>query len=175
MQRIKAMFGPFDKDEIEFYIQRLTGDDKGVIHEFQEELIFNIFYKYFGDTMSVNTINEEDYVILMLSAKMICEKSKYRYLPFIFSSKIVRYVKRTKLNKKEKDLMISSPYFKMIQEKYRNKKAEEKAEEYAATLLYSDFQLIGYRDDEKEIDKQILPKFPEYAVDEILKYILLIS
>jgi len=173
MQLIRMSFGPFDNNEIEFYRRRLNVDNSGVIHTFQKDLIFNIFYKYFGDTMSVNTINETDYIILLLAAKKISEQSKCRYLPYVFIGRITRYVRKTKLNKKEKDKMITSPDYRLIQQMYRTSKVLDQMESYAATILYSDFEMIDYKNPQN--DGVMLPKFPELVVHEIQKYVLWIS
>jgi len=171
MSRIRMYFGPFDQNEIDFYRRRLLLDDKSVIHPLQKELVFNMFFKYFGDTSSNNTITEDDYIVLMLTAKKICLQSDLLILPCVFSSKIIKYTKKTKLNKKEKDRMTASPIYKMIQEKYNNnKKVENQIEEWAATILSCEFEIIDNDRGEKKIDYIILPKFPDYVVDEVLKF-----
>ena len=39
MKQITQHFGPFDQDEINFYMKQLTQDGKTVINEFQKDLI----------------------------------------------------------------------------------------------------------------------------------------
>lgn len=175
MERVRMRFGPFDPNEVEFYRNRLLGSDKSCIHQLQKELVFNLFYKYFGDTYSINTITEDDYIALLLTAKKICIQSNLLIMPCVFSSKVIKYVRKKKLNKKEKDRMTASPYFKLLQEKYNNKKIEDIVEEYAATILSSEFEIIDYERGEKSPDGVVLPKFPEYVVDEVLKYAIWIS
>lgn len=171
MSRIRMYFGPFDQNEIEFYRKRLLLDDKSVIHALQKELIFNMFYKYFGDTSSSNTITEDDYIVLLLTAKKICLQSDLLVLPCVFSSKIIKYTKKTKLNKKEKDRMIASPIYKMIMEKYNNnKKVEAQIEEWAATILSCEFEIIDSNRESNSTDYVVLPKFPDYVVNEVLKF-----
>ena len=68
MKKIDSMYGPFDQDEIDFYIKEL-GDYDATINPFQKKLIFNLFYKYFGDTISINAINVDDYVKLVIAGK----------------------------------------------------------------------------------------------------------
>jgi hypothetical protein len=73
MKIIKLMYGPFDPEEIKFYKNELSKDrdNKQVIHSFQKELVFNLFYKFFGDTISALAINEDDYIILLIAARNI--------------------------------------------------------------------------------------------------------
>ena len=49
MEQIRMNFGPFDEDEIQFYKRRLSDGDKCTINGFQRDLLFNLFFKYFGD------------------------------------------------------------------------------------------------------------------------------
>ena len=49
MEQIRMNFGPFDEDEILFYKRRLSDGDKCTINGFQRDLLFNLFFKYFGD------------------------------------------------------------------------------------------------------------------------------
>ena len=67
MKSIETIYGPFTDEEINYYISRLeeNGTDT-IINSFQKNLIFNLFYKYFGDPMSINNINKVDYVKLMI-------------------------------------------------------------------------------------------------------------
>ena len=46
---IELMYGPFSDDEIDFYINKLSKDGTFTINSFQEDLVFNLFYKYFGE------------------------------------------------------------------------------------------------------------------------------
>ena len=43
------MYGPFDPDEILFYKHRLSDGGKCTVNAFQRDLVFNLFFKYFGD------------------------------------------------------------------------------------------------------------------------------
>ena len=54
MRSIEMIYGPFDQEEVDFYIKSLSQDGKAVINGFQKDLIFNLFYKYFGDPVSIN-------------------------------------------------------------------------------------------------------------------------
>jgi hypothetical protein len=82
------LYGPFDQDEINFYKESLGEDDKPVINSFQKDLIFNLFYKYFGDTQSINVINMDDYIKLMIAARRLLEANGLVVLPYIISGKV---------------------------------------------------------------------------------------
>ena len=45
MRDLDVLYGPFDDDEIDYYIERLSKDGKFVINSFQKDLVFNLFYK----------------------------------------------------------------------------------------------------------------------------------
>ena len=70
MKKIDSLYGPFNQDEIDFYVKEL-GDYDATINPFQKKLIFNLFYKYFGHTVSANAINRIDYIKLMITAKRL--------------------------------------------------------------------------------------------------------
>ena len=57
MGKIENRFGPYDPVEIAFYKKELRNANGEIINNFQRQLVFNIFYKYFGDTISINAIN----------------------------------------------------------------------------------------------------------------------
>ena len=74
MKKIERLYGPFSDDEIRFYEQRLSDEKGNVINEFQKSLVFNLFYKYFGDTVSINNINKIDYIKLVIAASRLLKK-----------------------------------------------------------------------------------------------------
>ena len=49
MNQIRMIYGPFDEDEITFYKHRLSDGGKCTVNAFQRDLVFNLFFKYFGD------------------------------------------------------------------------------------------------------------------------------
>ena len=101
MQLIETLYGPFEQEEIDFYLHEL-GDYDAVINSFQKKLIFNLFYKYFGNTVSANSINRIDYVKLMIAAKRILQSQYLVMLPYIISSRVLK--KDTKSNTMELDI-----------------------------------------------------------------------
>ena len=62
LHKIELMYGPFSDDEINFYMSRLENDNGNVINDFQKSLVFNLFYKYFGDPVSINNINKIGFI-----------------------------------------------------------------------------------------------------------------
>ena len=135
-------------------------------------LIFNLFYKYFGDTVSINAINIRDYIKLMLAAKRMLQSSKMAYLPYIISSKVNKIVSRKALNKKEQIEMEQSQFFPKIQEKYQNDKVESQILGTIATLITSNFSIIDFHN--KELHGQQIQVESRFIIEEALLYILLI-
>lgn len=180
MERIKVLFGPFREDEIEFYRRRLIGDGNYAIQSFQKELVFNLFYKYFGDTTSIKAINETDYIILLITASRICKDCKMRILPYIFSSRVIKYTSKKGLNKKESDKVIKSPYYKELEVLYNTHKATDKIYEFIGTILASEFEIIDYplnyspEDRCKCLNGLIIPKMPDIIINEVLMFASLI-
>ena len=174
MKTIESLFGPFNQEEIDFYIHELyNGTNSFVIDPFQRDyLIFNLFYKYFGDTESIKCINRTDYIKLMISAKKILQNSNMVMLPYIFSAKVNKIVKRKNLNKRELTKLKMSPYYKILVDKYRNPKIEEMLYEITATILSSEFQIIDYNNAE-DLNGKIIncTKLPEIVVEEVLMFV----
>lgn len=172
MEQIKMMYGPFEKEEIQFYKHRLSNGNKCSVNSFQRDLVFNLFFKYFGDTNSINAINLDDYVILIIAAKRILEASGMVLLPYIVSSKVLRLASRKNVNKKELVKLESSPLWDKIKQKYRNSKIEKHILSIIAIILSSEFEIIDPYD--KELDGQKISILPELVCEEVLMYITLV-
>ena len=172
MEQIKLIYGPFDKDEIQFYKLRLSDGARCTVNSFQRDLVFNLFFKYFGDTNSINAINLDDYVILIIAAKRILEASGMVLLPYIVSSKVLRLATRKNVNKKELTKLESSPLWDKIKDKYRNEKIEKHILSIIAVILSSEFEVIDYED--PELNGQKIDVIPELVCEELLLYISLI-
>lgn len=143
MKKIINIFGPFEQEEIDLYIKELSSDNnRFIVNAFQKELVFNLFYKYFGDVTSIRGINRDEYVILVIAAKRILESNRMVYLPYIIGGKVNRIVPRTKLNKDELNKLINSSFYQNIVNKYRNPKLESKLQALMATVLSSSFDVI---------------------------------
>ena len=172
MNQIKLMYGPFDQDEIEFYKSRLSDSGKCTVNSFQRDLIFNLFFKFFGDVMALNSINLDDYVTLIIAAKRILEASGMVLLPYIISSKVIRLASRKNINKKELTKLEMSPLWAQIKDKYRNEKIEKHILSIIAVILSSEFEIIEPED--MELNGQRISVVSELICEEVLMYISLI-
>lgn len=172
MELIEMLYGPFDEDEIRFYIHRLSDGSNATINSFQKELIFNLFYKYFGSPVTINSINIVDYIKLIISARRILESSGMILLPYIVSSKISRLAMRKSINKKELTKLELSPLYQQIKDKYRNDKIEKQILSIIATVMSSEFEVIDF--DDRDLDGTMIQVIPELVLEEIPMYISLI-
>lgn len=172
MNQIKLIYGPFSQEEIDFYKTRLSDDGKCTVNAFQRDMIFNMFFKYFGDIQSLNAINLDDYITLIIAAKRILEVSGMVLLPYIISSKIVRLASRKNINKKELVKLESSPLWEQVKHKYRSEKIEKHILSLIAVILSSEFEIIDPED--SELNGQRISVIPELICEEVLMYINLI-
>ena len=172
MKLIELMYGPFSEDEINFYIKKLSKDGRFTINQFQEKLVFNLYYKYFGDTVSIKAINQRDYIKLIIAAKNILESNRLIIMPYIISSKINRLITRKNVNKKELTKIQSSQFYQLVIDKYKNPKIEDQILSMIAGILSSEFEIIDFYDDEldgRKVDTNI-----DLLLEEVLMYVLLI-
>ena len=172
MKMIELVYGPFSEDEINFYIKKLSKDDSFTINSFQESLVFNLYYKYFGDTISIKAINQRDYIKLIIAAKKILESNRLIIMPYIVSSKVKRLITRKSVNKKELSKLQSSPFYKLVLDKYKNPKIENQILSMIAGILSSEFEIIDFYDD--ELDGKLVETNIDLLLEEVLMYILLI-
>ena len=169
---IESIYGPFDDMEIDFYMRELSDETGNCINSFQKQLIFNMFYKYFGDSTSINAINKIDYIKLMIAAKKILKNQYMIILPYIVSAKVEKLVGRKTVNKKEMTKLESSKYYPMIVNKYQNDKIIRQILSTIATIISSDFKIIDFRD--QSLNGQRVNTVPEIVIEEYLMYTLLI-
>lgn len=172
MKSIELIYGPFSDDEINFYIKKLSKDGRFTINPFQEDLVFNLYYKYFGDTISIKAINQIDYIKLIIAAKKILESNNLIIMPYIVSSKIKRLITRKNVNKKELLKIQSSQFYKMVQDKYKNPKIENQILSMIAGILSSEFEIIDFYND--ELDGKTIDTNIDLLLEEVLIYVLLI-
>ena len=191
MQLIETLYGPFEQEEIDFYLHEL-GDYDAVINSFQKKLIFNLFYKYFGNTVSANSINRVDYVKLMIAAKRILQSQYLVMLPYIISSRVDKLVSRKSVNRKDLVKIESSELFPQVLAKYQdtvydpttvgsdnalaysaeNNRIVKEILGMIATVLSSEFTIIDY--EHPEINGKVLDVIPDIIIEEFLIYIMLI-
>ena len=173
MNDINLLFGPFNKEEMNFYSKALSDDSgKIMINSFQKDLVFNLFYKYFGDPVSINSINKDEYIKLIIASKRMLQTSNMVILPYIISARINRLISRKNLNKKELTNLEASPYYAKIIDKYRNPKIEKYILSIIATILSSEFQIIDFYDE--ELNGKIIDVIPDIVCEEILMYVTMI-
>lgn len=173
MLSITQKYGPFNQDEIDYYISRLeeSGTDT-IINGFQKNLIFLLFHKYFNDTMSINNINKIDYVKLMIAAFKELSANNLVILPYIISSRVIKLQQRKSLNKKESIKLESSTLYQTIRDKYRSEKIEKQILGIIATIISSEFEIIDFND--PVADRKIISNVPESICEEVYMYISLI-
>ena len=172
MQRIIKEWGPFNEEEVHFYLKELRNEKGEIINGFQKQLVFNLFYKYFGDTASINAINVIDYVKLILAAKKMLSDNMMGYFPYIISSKVQKIVSRKILNKREQIKMEQSQFYPLVMEKYKNDKILKQILSTIATIITSTFTIIDFEDPELH-GREIIVE-PDMIIEEVLLYILLI-
>lgn len=172
MKLIDMLYGPFDDDEVAFYMHRLSDGNNMTVNSFQKDLIFNLFYKYFGDPQTLNMINIRDYVKLVIAARRILESAGMVLLPYIISSKVVRIASRKNINKKEFTKLEMSPLYAQIKDKYRNEKIEKHILSLIAATMSSDFECIDMED--PDLDGKLIQVIPELILEEFPMYITLI-
>ena len=123
-------------------------------------------------TNTINAINLDDYVTLIIAAKRILEASGMVLLPYILSSKVIRLASRKSINKKELTKLESSPLWAQIKHKYRNEKIEKHILSIIAIILSSEFEIIDPED--LELNGQRITVIPELICEEVLMYISLV-
>ena len=151
---------------------RLSNGPSATINAFQKELVCNIFYKYFGSPVTINSINIVDYVKLIIAAKRILEAAGIVLLPYIVSARVERLAIRKTINKKELMKLEMSPTYQQVRDKYRNPKIEKQIQAIIATIMSSDFEVVDF--DDEELDGTRLQIIPELVLEEIPMYIALI-
>lgn len=183
------MYGPFNEREVDFYIHEMKDSKGECMNGFQKNLVFNLFYKFFSDTQSIQAINLRDYIKLILASKKMLASNRMIYMPYILSAKIDKIVTRKTLNKREMAKMEVSPYYKLVQDKYKNEKMIKQALSTIATLITSSFRIIQYDENNYtpregcngdivlhagELNGKVLNIEADMIIEECLLYILLI-
>lgn len=176
MEQLELQYGPFDEKEIQYYADKLTDPVtyKFMLNSFQKELISNLFYKYFGDTKSINSVDRSDYIKLIIIAKRILQASNMLIMPYVLSSKIIKLVEKKAPNKDSVAMLMASPTYAKLVSKYRNDKIMLRIVSQLATISASEFEIIDYYN--KEIDGKILPTADQAVLirEEFMLYVLMI-
>lgn len=172
MSTIDHLFGPFNKNEIDYYKKRLADEDGNIVNGFQKSLVGYLFYKFFGDPISLYAINKDDYVKLIITAKNMLLKANMIILPYIISGKIERLQFRKSVNKREFTKLIDDELYDKIEAKYDDEKIMKQIMSIVATILASDFRIIDFYDD--NIDGRLISNIPDLITKELRMFITMI-
>ena len=170
MDQIDSVFGPFSKDEIEYYRRHLSGQSN--IVEFQKNLVFLFSYKYFGDTISPRSINNEDYIKLILTAKRFLSNKGLVVYPSVIGSNVGKIIARKSLNKSEMMKFETNQLYPEVRKRYRSNKPLEKLLSTAATIISSNFYNIDYYN--QKLTGEPIPTISDMVIDETLQFALMI-
>ena len=170
MKIIESIYGPFDEEELEYYFKQYNDDDW--LNGLQKQLIFLLFYKYFGDSESIKGINKKDYFKLMIAAKKILLNNNMIMLPYIISGKIEKMVGRKSLNKKESTKLENSENYPAVIAKYKNDKIVKIILGYIASIISSDFRIIDMHNPNINGAKIVI--IPDIIIEEMLLFVLMI-
>lgn len=163
---IESQFGPFSDEEITFYRESLRNSQNNYINNFQKQLIFNLFYKYFGDTEAIYAIQPStDYIKLMLAAKKILMNNYMIIMPYVLSGKVEKLVTRKTINKKEEKELLASPYYPHLLEKYRDERIIKEILSTFATVISSTFRIVDY--DNPKLNGKIIDTIPAIVLEEL--------
>ena len=172
MKIIESQFGPFDEKEIEFYRENLKNDSGSFINNFQKQLIFNMFYKYFGDVESIYCITPStDYIKLLIAAKRILKSNYMVIMPYVISGKVEKLVPRKTINKREEKDLKSSQYYSLLLEKYKSEKVMQQILSTFATVISSTFKVVDYEN--PELNGKTIDCIPAIVLEELLLLTLL--
>ena len=172
MEQIEYIYGPFDNETIRFYYRALSDGDVLPMNSFQKDLVFNLFYKYFGDPKTLNNIDYTSYVKLIIAARRILEDAGMVLLPHVISSKVLHLATRKTINKKDLIKLEASETYQRVKQKYKSEKIEKHILSLIATTMTSDFQAI--EPEFPEINGKKIQIIPDLILEEIPQYVELI-
>ena len=173
MKQIEERFGPFSKEEIEYYKVELSKGRKSPIVPHQKILVCYLFYKWFGDSSALGSIDLTSYIKLIIAAKRILAANNLHTMEAILSGKFVKVIKRVNMNKKELQKITSSSTYEAVAAIYHNEKITNLLIAMLATIVSSKFQIIDFENKENTG----LPFVPQQELlnEEFLIYASLIN
>lgn len=177
VEKIEALYGPFSNEEIDHYRRRLTKDGRQIINSFQKQMVGYLFFKEFGDPVSINTINQTDYIKLIIAGKRLLLRSGMVILPYIISSRVTRVATRKNVNKKELIRLDSSELYNRVKAKYNNPKVQQRILELIGQVISSSFEIIDYNTDKSEptdLDGKMVPIINDMIDEELIFFICMI-
>lgn len=173
MKKIVQQYGPFDEDEIEFYMNELGKDGKPIKNQFQSNLISYLFLKDFKDIKAIRLINYHDYVTLLLAAKKYLIAEGQTLFPFILGGKVEKLTARKTINKKIMQRMEISENYPKVVAKYNNPKIQEDIIfKIISQIIASEFRNIDFK--HPDLNGIRIECIPEKICEEVLQYVLLI-
>ena len=177
VRKIEALYGPFSDEEINHYKKKLTKDGRPVINPFQKQMVGYLFFKEFGDPVSLNTINQTDYIKLIIAGKRLLLHSGMVVLPYIISSRVTRTATRKNVNKKELVRLESSELYNQAKAKYNNPKMEQSILEIIGKVISSSSALLDSDVDHhcpSDIDGLMVPINNDMIDEELIFFICMI-
>ena len=130
-------------------------------------MILRLFYKYFGDTDTSYCIDPStDYIKLMLTARNMLLKQNFIIMPYVLCGKVEKLVPRKTINKKEEKDMMSSKWYPMVVDKYRDPKVIQEILSTYATIISSTFRIVDMNN--SEINGRIIETIPQVVMEEVL-------
>lgn len=170
MLNIERRFGPFSKDELNLYMDRLMQDENGnpYINTFTYQLVSVLFYKFFRDVQSIRAINKKQYAELIISAKRILLNNNMIILPYIISGKVEKMVQRKNVNKKEIQIIQASPSYNSVIQRYCSPAIEQHIISIIATIISSEFTIV---DPDPNIDGKKVDIVVPIIAEEVLLFI----
>jgi len=175
IEKIEALYGPFSDEEINHFKRKLTKDGASVINPFQKQLVGYLFYKEFGDPISMKAIHSQrDYIKLVIAAKRILLRSNMVILPYIVSGRVVRLASRKIISKKDMLSIEIDPLYEQIKAKYNDQKIEQKIQELIGAVISSSFEIIDWDDENHkpgEYDGNIVPMYNDIVKQELMFFI----
>lgn len=171
MKQIINKYGPFDQKEIDFYRNALISHGRPLVNAFQQKLVNDQFFRFFGDTMSINSINADQYIILIIATKRMLLADGMKLLPYILAGNVVQISNRTSLSKKEEEKVRKSEYWAEIALKYNgDEKKLKEVLKLIGTIQGSKFNIIDYYN--PEINGLNIKIELDILMDEILRFII---
>lgn len=173
IKKIESLYGPFDENEIKFYMYELSKDGKCIKNQFQFNLISYLFLKEFKDIQAVKLVTYRQYVIMMLAAKRYLISAGQSLLPYIIGGRVEKITSRKTVNKKILQKIEFSELYPKIVAKYNNKKIQEEIIfKIISQILASEFRNIDYWN--QNLNGVKIQCIPEKISEEVLQYVLLI-
>ena len=174
MEKIDRLYGPFDEHEIQFYLKELSKDGKNIKSAYQENIIRFLFVNEFGDTTSINYVNEVQYVKLLIAAKRLLNNIGIYILAEIVTGRTKRSVARKSISKTMSSrLKMSENYFKVLNYYKNEAKIENILFQFIAEAIASEFICIDYYNAERNGTDIIVDK--DIICEEFMKFIVMIN